>query len=362
MFDRDLNLNLDIQLPNIVKAFSFVFGDNYKDLIDERISNCRIIYYMNEDTYKSYYNFLVDCKIKELRIKFYNEIGLSYDKYKTENSGKVYDENLDLRTLNIRFDPKEDNSNKNDFYKAIQRLIKENNSIYNNLVLELNSYKNSISKYLDKKVNKDTSNYKKYINDNEIIEIIENKQVKVFYTLTNNGENDLVFLHMLCHVISTNNDNMIGIEDEKLTLLDDNHDTLRKFELFNEILTDIFSDEARSYLHSEHIYLCEEKDKCTKKDSNKNTPKELKDLVLPLFEIIPLELKKAYIESNPKIIIDLIGNDNYLRINDIINDTYKLIHINKLDIHKYSEKLEEYNDEIKRICYNINSKLTKKTN
>ena len=84
MFDRNLNLNLDIQLPNIIKAFSLTFGDDYKDLIDDRLSDCRIIYYMNEKTYKDYFDFLVNCKIKELRIKFYNDIGLSYDKYKTE--------------------------------------------------------------------------------------------------------------------------------------------------------------------------------------------------------------------------------------------------------------------------------------
>ena len=359
MFDNNLNLNLDNYLPNIKKAFLQVFGDQYLDIIDTRLSDCRIIYYMNNKTLKDYYNFLINCKIKELKIEFYNEIGLSYDKYKTENSGIVNDETFNFITLNIRFNLEEDTNSSSPFATSMKKLINQYRDIYKKLSKELNEYKTSTSYLLKRRKQESLPKYKDITKNNKIIELIENRQIKVLYTLNNHGENDLTFIHILCHVISTNENNFIGIEDEPLSIID-NDNNLRKYELLNELLTDIYSNEARQYLHSNYIYICEDKDKCTKNDTNKNTSKELKDIIAPLLEIIPLELKRAYIENNISIVTNVIGEKNFQKINELINKEYILSTKTQLDINKYRKIKSEYDDELKRIYANINSSLTKK--
>ena len=363
MFDNNLNLNLDKYIPNIIEAFTSTFGDEYKSIITERLTKCNIIYYMKDKTYKDYYDFLIKCKTKDLKITFYNYQGLSYDKYRTENSGIIDDKRLDLRTLDLTFDPKKDmNTNKPDdnirkyFRKNIQKLINSNKSVYKDLRNELEEYKDSIKNILNKKVNTKEEKYKEYTDNNSIVFIVNENTV--LYTLKNHGENDLAFLHILCHVISTN-DGITGIEPDKVTVIDENNKEKREFELFNEILTDIIADEARSYLHMNYIYMCEEKDKCTRKDSNKHTPTELKDIVTPLVDLIPEELKKSVIENNPSYIKYAIGENNFIRLNELINKTYALINSEKMDIKKYNHLQEEYSEELERIYHKINSVLTK---
>ena len=71
-------LNIDVKdyIPNVIEAYIKVFGEEYRDIIQERINSAKIITYKTEQGIENYVIFLENCKARELSIKFLKEKGV----------------------------------------------------------------------------------------------------------------------------------------------------------------------------------------------------------------------------------------------------------------------------------------------
>ncbi len=81
----DLNIDFKLLLPYIVDAYSHVFGEEYRDIINKRVNNTVIVYYTDYKQISSFVYHLKKCKKRELMIRFLDELGYDVEKYKTNN-------------------------------------------------------------------------------------------------------------------------------------------------------------------------------------------------------------------------------------------------------------------------------------
>ena len=65
-----LNIDIKDKIPDILEAYTKVYGEEYRNLISERLNNIIYLFYNNLQGVSYYYNFLIDCKKKELAMKF----------------------------------------------------------------------------------------------------------------------------------------------------------------------------------------------------------------------------------------------------------------------------------------------------
>ena len=77
-------LDIDFQSIRtpIIDAFTFVYGEKYRDIISKKINNTYFISYFDIDGMESYVYYLRNCKGKELSLRFLDAIGVStcYDR------------------------------------------------------------------------------------------------------------------------------------------------------------------------------------------------------------------------------------------------------------------------------------------
>lgn len=71
-----LNLNIDEKREDIIDAFTIVFGDEYNDVIAERVNNTKFLIYTEEDELEKYLDFMELQKRRELALIFLKEIGI----------------------------------------------------------------------------------------------------------------------------------------------------------------------------------------------------------------------------------------------------------------------------------------------
>lgn len=86
-----LDINIQNYIPDIVDAYTKVYGTENKNVIEQRVSKIYYLMYNNISGMSSYVYFLKECKKKELAIKFLKQIGIDVSK----QQGKSYAEDLD---------------------------------------------------------------------------------------------------------------------------------------------------------------------------------------------------------------------------------------------------------------------------
>lgn len=82
-------------IPDILDAFSYLFGEEYREIMSQRINNLKYFMYYDSDSIENYYNFLLSCKQKELSIKFLDLIGIDTNKNKNRSFAYDFDQELD---------------------------------------------------------------------------------------------------------------------------------------------------------------------------------------------------------------------------------------------------------------------------
>lgn len=162
-------LTLDIQeyIPDIIEAYTEVFGEEYRNIIEKNLNNILYVLYNTEDNMYAYLKNLKKFKQKELGIKFLDSIGIDVE----EEKKKSYTEGLNENTLNLLenylgysyFDNSSDgikafiSNNEESFYQIefLNFIRKNQNSIIdeNNLeefckTSEYKAIQNKIDKYL----------------------------------------------------------------------------------------------------------------------------------------------------------------------------------------------------------------------
>ena len=92
-----VNLSIDFKrlLPFVVDAFTKVYGEEYHDIIFQRINNALIIPYYDIIGLNDYISCIKNCKRREYAIEFLNKIGVDVEKYKKNNYMQRLDDEVE---------------------------------------------------------------------------------------------------------------------------------------------------------------------------------------------------------------------------------------------------------------------------
>lgn len=92
-----VNLSIDFKrlLPFVVDAFTKVYGEEYQDIIFQRINNALIIPYYNIIGLNDYISCIKRCKRREYAIDFLDKIGVDVEKYKKNNYMQRLDDEVE---------------------------------------------------------------------------------------------------------------------------------------------------------------------------------------------------------------------------------------------------------------------------
>lgn len=186
--------------------------------------------------------------------------------------------------------------------------------------------------------------------DNEFMTIM-------FYTIREYDGGNLIqsFMHENCHIIDYTPkgcgfENFCNLNEK---IIENSYDKkFRKYEKFNETLTDIFTMEASDYLQKKGIYLIESKEFTSLDVSNNNTASIVKQLLKPLLEKFRKQVIKAKINSNPDELIKYIGNDNFEELVDAVNKVDYLARngvASKIYTCPYDYMVIEYFEQVERV-------------
>ena len=72
-----LNLDFSKYKKDIVEAYIEIFGEEYRNFIEQRADKIMTFVYLKDEDVSDYYFKQLDCKRKELGIKFLNQIGFN---------------------------------------------------------------------------------------------------------------------------------------------------------------------------------------------------------------------------------------------------------------------------------------------
>ena len=185
--------------------------------------------------------------------------------------------------------------------------------------------------------------------DNEFISIM-------FYTIREFDGGALLysFMHECGHIIDQNQ-NGCGFEPapdfSNNSIKNPYNKAFRKYERFNETLNDIFTGEAIKLLQSKGIYLLEPEEYTALDNSNFNTSSLIKDLLQPLIQKFRKQVVKAKINSDPKELIEYIGEDNFEALVDVVNKVdflYRNGLTSKITKSPEDSMIKEYFEQIKK--------------
>ena len=84
-------------IPDIIDAYSLVYGEEYKNMISHKIKNSIIIQYYDIEGYEEYISYIKRCKRKELAVTFLHHIGIDTNEYQEG----LYSKPLSEETKNI---------------------------------------------------------------------------------------------------------------------------------------------------------------------------------------------------------------------------------------------------------------------
>lgn len=178
------------------------------------------------------------------------------------------------------------------------------------------------------------------------------------YTIRNDEGGNLSFLliHELGHIIEKNIDNS-GFDvtsnlncDENKNPYDNAH---RKYERFNETVTDIFTIEVLKLLHKRNIFLIEPKEITDLSYNFGNTSFITQGLLKPLIEKFRKQVIKAKIFSQPKLLTEYIGENNFEDLVDVVNKvdflTRNGLTEEKIEKEPQNPMVIEYNKQLERL-------------
>ena len=131
------NISIDLKkvLPFVIEAFTFVYGEKYRDIISDKINNAIIIQHYNIESLKEYILYIEECQKREYAIKFLEKIGVNVEKYKKANYTEELDNKIEkileyyINDSNFGF------SNKTDYFVPLQAFKKDNNTNPKRLLL-----------------------------------------------------------------------------------------------------------------------------------------------------------------------------------------------------------------------------------
>ena len=124
------NISIDLKkvLPSVIEAFTFVYGEKYRDIISDKINNAIIIQHYNIESLKEYILYIEECQKREYAIKFLEKIGVNVEKYKKANYTEELDNKIEKILEYYINDSDFGFSNKTDYFVPLQAFKKDNNT------------------------------------------------------------------------------------------------------------------------------------------------------------------------------------------------------------------------------------------
>lgn len=161
----------------------------------------------------------------------------------------------------------------------------------------------------------------------------------MFFPSASLGPLPYYLLHEFGHVIDNK---PYGCGFELLDVKDVNpyDPKLRKYEVFNEVLNDIYATEAFEYLTNKGVDLITPKKYVMSDVSDVNYKFEVKKLLFPLVEKFRAYVTRAKICTNPEELVRYIGKDNFEELVDIVNKVSYLFKNDYENGGQYFEELE----------------------
>lgn len=89
-----IDISYKKNITDIIEVLVEVYGEEFRKVIENKVNNIIYVMYTNVDGVRSYYNFLENCKERELSFKFLNGIGVDVNKYKNISYAKRLDDNI----------------------------------------------------------------------------------------------------------------------------------------------------------------------------------------------------------------------------------------------------------------------------
>ena len=131
------NISIDLKkvLPFVIEAFTFVYGEKYRDIISDKINNAIIIQHYNIESLKKYILYIEECQKREYAIKFLEKIGVNVEKYKKANYTEELDNKIEKILEYYINDSDFGFSNKTDYFVPLQAFKKDNNTNPKRLLL-----------------------------------------------------------------------------------------------------------------------------------------------------------------------------------------------------------------------------------
>lgn len=131
------NLSIDLKkvLPFVIEAFTFVYGEKYRDIISDKINNAIIIQHYNIESLKEYILYIEESQKREYAVKFLEKIGVNVEKYKKANYTEELDNKIEKILEYYINDSDFGFSNKTDYFVSLQAFKKDNNTNPKRLLL-----------------------------------------------------------------------------------------------------------------------------------------------------------------------------------------------------------------------------------
>lgn len=131
------NLSIDLKkvLPFVIEAFTFVYGEKYRDIISDKINNAIIIQHYNIESLKEYILYIEESQKREYAVKFLEKIGVNVEKYKKANYTEELDNKIEKILEYYINDSDFGFSNKTDYFVPLQAFKKDNNTNPKRLLL-----------------------------------------------------------------------------------------------------------------------------------------------------------------------------------------------------------------------------------
>ncbi len=279
------------------------------------------------------------------RIRYYNKMGINlgndYQNYvNNEEAIKLTPKAEDVARI-IKAKKEVKNEILRDFYSTIE-LFKENEeTLLNSGLIRHNTFPYSLESYNENHWIV-TCNVKELTDENDNFNTTNDSDVKLKsypILLFNVGDMvpDQMLIHELNHIIEhkladydiyvEKNVRYINLffesgfdfvsDDYRITKLG-----RRKYEMFNEIVNDIFAVEITDLMHKKGIYIFSEYLRSTKQEEPTTVYEFAKPLVKDFVSLYKEELKYAKLTGIKQELFMLIGEDNFNELNDLINEFY----------------------------------------
>lgn len=116
------NLSIDLKkvLPFVIEAFTFVYGEEYRDIISDKINNAIIIQRYNIENFREYISYIEECQKREYAVKFLEKIGVNVEEYKKANYTQRLDNKIEKILEYYINDSYFGFSDKTDYYVPLQ--------------------------------------------------------------------------------------------------------------------------------------------------------------------------------------------------------------------------------------------------